>query len=76
MARPKRFAAALTLTLGACSGEPVAFYNPTNGAITECVAVDLDPFLDQCIFTYEKAGWVRLTDPLIIRERPPVATGR
>jgi hypothetical protein len=71
-----RFTVSLALALGACSGEPVTFYNPANGAITECVAIDTDPFLDQCIFTYQKAGWVRLTEPLIIREVPPVATGQ
>jgi hypothetical protein len=74
MARPAKPAVLLALALGACSGEPVTFYNPANGAIAECVPADQDPFLDQCIFTYKKAGWVRLSEPLIIREVPPKTT--
>jgi hypothetical protein len=76
MARPAAFALSLALALGACSSEPVAFYNPTNGAITQCVAADLDPFLDRCIAAYKQAGWLELTEPLIIREAPPVTTDR
>jgi hypothetical protein len=74
MARPAKLAVLLALALGACSGERIAFYNPANGAIAECVPADLDPFLDQCIFTYQRAGWVKLTEPIIIREKPPVTT--
>ena len=70
----RRAALALVLTLAACSGEPVVFYNPKNGAMTECVPVDLDPFLDQCIATYQRAGWVRLIGPIINREKPPTLT--
>ena len=70
----RRPALTLMLTLAACSSDPVVFYNPKNGAITECVPVDVDPFLDQCIATYQRAGWVRLTDPVINRENPPTST--
>jgi len=65
---------ALTLALATCAGDPVAFYNPASGAISECVAGDSDPFLDQCIATYQKSGWVRMTGPIVAREKPPVTT--
>lgn len=68
------YSVALTLALSTCAADPVAFYDPKSGAINECVTGDSDPFLDQCIATYQKAGWVRMTGPIVVRERPPVTT--
>lgn len=74
MARTPALGMALALVTATCSADPATFYNPTNGAITECVSSDLDPFLDRCIMTYQRAGWVRMTGPIIARERPPTVT--
>ena len=71
MARASSFTVALTLLAATCSTESPVFYNVANGAITECVPTDLDPFLDQCIWTYQRAGWVKYTEPIIRRESPP-----
>jgi len=61
----------LTLLAATCSGDPAAFYNPTSGAIAQCQVSDLDPFGDQCMATYEKAGWEKLTGPVSHRDTPP-----
>jgi hypothetical protein len=72
MARASALSVALAFLAAACSAvDSPAFYNPANGAIAECVPSDLDPFLDQCISTYRRAGWVKFTAPIISRETPP-----
>jgi hypothetical protein len=62
---------AICLVATMCTTDPPVFYNPANGAITECVASDLDPFLTTCKATYKRAGWVEVTGPIIGRETPP-----
>ena len=69
-------ALALTLAVTTCVGDPVTFYDPRNGAIGECAPGESDPFADQCIATYQRAGWVRMTEPILLRERPPVTTSQ
>jgi hypothetical protein len=72
MSRASAISLALALLGAACSAaDRPAFYNPANGAVAECVSTDLDPFLDQCISTYQRAGWVTFTAPIINRETPP-----
>jgi hypothetical protein len=71
MARKSVLSTALALVAATCAQEPPVFYNPANGAIAQCQASELDPYLDQCIATYERAGWVEYTQPIINRETPP-----
>jgi hypothetical protein len=75
MARASLFSTALALLLTTCATtERPAFYNPTTGATAQCQASDLDPFFDRCVSTYERAGWVSLSQPTINREAPPTVT--
>jgi hypothetical protein len=67
---------ALALLVTTCAGDPPTFYNPRSGAMNQCVQTDWDPSLRQCIATYENAGWVRYTAPIINRETAPSASSR
>ncbi len=69
-------AMALTLAVSTCASDPIDFYDPRSGAIGQCVVADSDPFRDQCIATYQRAGWVRMSEPILVRERPPVTSDR
>jgi hypothetical protein len=74
MALRPAFSVALTLLAATCSEQPAAFYNPKNGVITQCEGSDLDPLGDECIATYQRAGWEKFTAPVIRRETPPRIT--
>ncbi|HUH86260.1 MAG TPA: hypothetical protein VLX85_16750 [Stellaceae bacterium] len=74
MTRASSWSMALVLLVTTCSGDPPAFYNPANGAITQCMPSDFDPSLANCIATYQNAGWVSYSKPIIGRETPPTAS--
>lgn len=74
MALRPALSVALTLVAATCSGEPAAFYNPKSGAITQCLPSELDPNGDECVATYQRAGWEAFTAPVIRRETPPTIT--
>jgi hypothetical protein len=65
---------ALTLVGATCSDNPPTFYNPKTGVIAPCLPTDLDPMADECIATYQRAGWQKVTGPIINRETPPKAS--
>ncbi len=76
MPRKPIFGAACALIAFAatsCTADAPAFYNERTGAVAQCAASQLDPFGDECVATYKRAGWVEMTGPIIGREAPPHA---
>lgn len=71
MARRSALVVTLALAAATCSAQAPSFYNPSNGAVSECTGTRFDPYGDKCVATYERAGWVRVSGPVISRTRPP-----